>query len=290
MNHDSRVDTLSSRAYLDENGEVIAEMVWFEQPSVDPLNSTWIEHAMFFGPDADFNLDQLRVAGQTYDVIISTQYFAEKLVISWIEPEGTWTDPSNIQHRVLDAVVDERYFHSQLVDLNADGKRDLLVSVNSYDNGKLVAYEIPDDFRFGKWTRHDLAHGFKPKGKSKNSGSPGACRAFYPMEPGSLVFDGRMKPLIMLSGDDDGNVYLFENNADADPAVWSYTFKSFFSSNGTVGSPAINDIDGDGYMDVFVPASTDGQIHTYTFKPSVVDRTFSDVVVAKGDNFQGGKF
>ena len=62
-------------------------MVWFEQPLNDPLTSRWAEYVLFSGPDALWRFEELQAAGRTYDVIISTQYFAEKLVLSWIEGE-----------------------------------------------------------------------------------------------------------------------------------------------------------------------------------------------------------
>ncbi len=69
-------------------------MVWFEQPASDPLNpnSIWTEHVLFYGPDAAWRWDTLTVAstGRSYDVIISTQYFAEELVVSWVEPESKY--------------------------------------------------------------------------------------------------------------------------------------------------------------------------------------------------------
>ena len=68
-----------------EDGEAVAQMVWFEQPATDPLNTVWPEHILYEGPDAVFRLETLSAAGRDYDVIISTEYFAEKLVVSWIE-------------------------------------------------------------------------------------------------------------------------------------------------------------------------------------------------------------
>ena len=57
-------------------------------------------------------------------------------------------------------------------------------------NGKLVAYEIPADFRSGTWIRHGIAEGFKPQGIiiTEGNGAPGISQAFYPMDP---VHDGR---------------------------------------------------------------------------------------------------
>ena len=68
------------------DNDAVAQMVWFEQPSVgDPLTQPWKEHVLYKGPDAGFRLEKMSAGGRTYDVIISPQYFAEELVISWIE-------------------------------------------------------------------------------------------------------------------------------------------------------------------------------------------------------------
>ncbi|XP_022106944.1 uncharacterized protein LOC110988043, partial [Acanthaster planci] len=177
---------------------------------------------------------------------------------------SSWSDPSKIQHRIIADVPENRYFDIELVDLNMDGSLDLLLSINSETDGKLVAYEIPRDFRTGVWRPHVIAEGFKPSNLIvlEGNGSPGSAHAFYPGPPGD-----RIKPLILLTGDDDSNVYVFESTADNDPSVWSYTKTSIFYAKGTVGGPAIKDIDGDGYAEIFIPAWSEGTLNVYTFKP-----------------------
>jgi len=168
------------------------------------------------------------------------------------------------QHRVIEDIPDNRYFDIELVDLNMDGNLDLLVSINSDSSGALIAYEIPRDFRTGVWRRHLIEEGFKPSNLIilEGNGAPGSGHAFYPEPAGD-----RIKPLIMLTGDDDSNVYVFESTADSDPSVWSYTKTSIFYAKGTVGGPAIKDVDGDGYAEVFIPAWSQGTLNVYTFKP-----------------------
>ena len=61
---------------------------------------------------------------------------------------------------------------------------------SSDTNGKLVAFEIPADFRTGTWIRHDIATGFKPQNViiTEGNGAPGMTFVFYPMDP---AIDGR---------------------------------------------------------------------------------------------------
>ncbi|XP_071799351.1 uncharacterized protein [Asterias amurensis] len=267
MNNDGRIDALTARSYLTDDGEAVAEMLWFEHPRFgNPLSRVWTPHVLFSGTDFFFRFEKMAIpGGRELEVIISAQYFAEKLVLSWVEdPSSSWSDPSKIKHRVIEEIVDERYFDIELVDLNADGQLDLLVSVNSDKNGKLVAYEIPQDFRTGAWKRHVIAEGFIPSNIiiTEGNGSPGIPRAFYPEPRGD-----RYKPMILLTGDDDSNVYLFESTSDNDPSVWTYTMTSIFYAQGTIGGPVIKDIDGDGYAEVFIPAYSEGTLNVYTFKP-----------------------
>ncbi len=51
-----------------------------------------------------------------------------------------------MHYQVIDKGV--KYFDVEVHDVNNDGRLDLLVSINSEDDGSLVVYEIPDDFRW----------------------------------------------------------------------------------------------------------------------------------------------
>ena len=48
--------------------------------------------------------------------------------------------------RVIDDGV--RFFDIKITDLNNDRREDLLVTINAATNGSVMAYEIPDDFRY----------------------------------------------------------------------------------------------------------------------------------------------
>ena len=66
----------------------------------------------------------------------------------------------------MSRVIDDggRFFDIKITDLNNDRREDLLVTINAASNGSVMAYEIPDDFRYR--SIHNvpaLAKGKKPK-------------------------------------------------------------------------------------------------------------------------------
>ena len=68
-----------------------------------------------------------------------------------------------------------------------------------------------------------------------------------------------------MSGDDDGKAYYFEpvSNNSSD---WTYTKMTFLDAgNGTVGELSSADVDGDGFVEVFVPSYTTNEVFVYRF-------------------------
>ncbi|XP_072172998.1 uncharacterized protein [Diadema setosum] len=260
---DGRKDMLTARADTSSASTTLAEMVYFSQPRMNPISSTWDVDTLFEGPDALFRYEEIPMSPWvTRTAIFSTQYFAEKLVASWSDDDQP--DFKNLNHRTIEAIADNRYFDCEYVDINGDGRKDLLVSINSKSNGQLVVFEIPDNWATGTWTRHLIAEGFKPPGLvvTEGMGSPGTTFTFRP--------DGtyRNKPLIMLTGDDDSNIYVFETENDSDTNNWSYTKRSIFeATDGTVGAPTVHDLDGDGNVEVIIPCYSDGSVHVLSYEP-----------------------
>ncbi|KAJ8041017.1 hypothetical protein HOLleu_15498 [Holothuria leucospilota] len=265
---DGKKDALSARAYVPlDGGNISAQMVWHKHPEVgDPLNIPWEGFPLFDGPDAGFCYHEIPLSnGLTRHVIFSTQYFAEKLVMSW--NDGNAPDFYNLQHKVLDATPEERYFDCELADMNADGDYELLITANSDKNGKLLIYEPKRnrDWPDADWTKHLIAEGFVPNVPeiTEGNGSPGRARSIYPRIPAD-----RKKPMILMTGDDDNCGYLFEANKDNDPEDWTYTKHVIFEANeGTVGAISYKDVNWDGLAEIFIPAYSDGRLHVMTFEP-----------------------
>ncbi|XP_072172656.1 uncharacterized protein [Diadema setosum] len=264
VNGDGRKDAITGRARFDFTyGLQKAEMVWLEHPE-DPFNGEpWNIHYMYDGPDAFFTLTNLTTPDGTFEAIITPAYFTQVLIVHWIEGDTTdWSQPDKIYSRVIDSVEGESYFDAYVADVNRDGRRDLLVTASSEVNGKLLAFEIPDDFRTENWTRHQIADGFVPIISREGQGSPGIV---LPVHPTTTDTDG--KPLLMVTGDDDGKIYIFESEDYNDVNNWDYTRNVIFESRGTVGAMSVQDVDNDGYNEVFIPAYSRSRFHIMTFKP-----------------------
>nr|XP_054765187.1 uncharacterized protein LOC129271964 [Lytechinus pictus] len=264
VNGDGRKDALTSRLRFDFTiGLEKAEMVWLEHPE-DPFNGEpWNINYMYDGPDAFFTLVNLTTPDGTFEAIISPGYFLQTLFVHWIEgPATDWSKPDRIYSRIIDAVVGESYFDAYVTDANRDGRTDVLVTASSEVNGKLLAFEIPDDFRTEEWTRHLIADGFVPILSQEGQGSPGIVLPIY-----EKTTETDKKPLLLLTGDDDGKIYIFESEDYDDITNWNYNETIIFSVPGTVGAMSVQDINGDGYNEIFIPGYSVSRFHIYTFAP-----------------------
>ena len=145
-------------------------------------------------------------------------------------------------------------------DLNGDQKIDLLVTVNDPKNGSLVAYELPPSGQIltGKFVKHVIASGFKPTSSGKGKGAPGQGT---PVQIYSLA--GRKKPIILLSGDDDGGFYLVEALRDDDPSNWQYNTTLIHQCQGTAGQLSVEDVDSDEHLELFLPCYNEGVLYIY---------------------------
>jgi len=179
----------------------------------------------------------------------------------WSDSDPLWNDTTQLHVRPVDP-ESLPYAYVQLTsDLNGDQIPDLLVTVNDEHDGSLIAYELPRSGQIltGNFTKHVLASGFKPITEGKGKGAPGQATVvqFYPLTV-------RKKPILILSGDDDGCVYLVEAIHDDDPLNWEYSAKIIHQSKrSTIGQVSIADVDNDGHPELFVPAYNEGVVYIY---------------------------
>ncbi|CAF0990257.1 unnamed protein product, partial [Didymodactylos carnosus] len=171
-------------------------------PLVPSEQKLWFYHdAVFNDMDLDGYVD---IVTARANVPLVSQPVGELI---WLTNPGNSSKEIWIINHIADA------------DLNGDSRVELLVPCNDVKNGSFVVYELPiDDFRSGEIVKHSLATNFKPLSESKGRGASGSALVVD-------IYDQR-KPVITLSGDDDGCAYLLVAQSE-DVADWNYTLTKF---------------------------------------------------------------
>lgn len=253
VDKDGLLDIVTARANKPFFGSAKGELLWLKQPAQNALTSVWRETVLKAGPDVHFVIEDLN--GDGVLEIIATEFFAKKLSLHWFEG-------SSLKSRVLDTTLGSA-FDVAVVDLNKDGRNDLLVTNHEAraDKAAVFAYEVPSDVKTGTFVRLTLLTNIETRNGGMNQASPGAAFAFHPK-----VSETASKPHIMVSGDGSQRVHwLIPSSQSAND--WQYEERILIDVKGTVGQLAIADINGDGYSEIFVPAYDANKIYAFTFSP-----------------------
>lgn len=241
--------------------------MWLEQPQENAMSGPWKERQITntSGPGVSFCITQLDNTDESQ--IVAAQFFAaQQLSVWWCDAHGntsnsTWSGCENgigVQSAIIDDTEHAPYFNVQWVDLNSDGRKEILATTNEANGkGSVLAYEAPADYRTGAWIKHRLADGYKPKqAYLPGRGSPGTARAFFAHKSDD-------RPSILVSADDGGWFDLLS------PTSEDFVYKKtrIINSTNTVGTPAIADLNGDGYAEFAVPLFAENKVEMYTFAP-----------------------
>ena len=252
MNGDGLLDIITARAYEPLFvGKLSGQLIWLEQPKESPLtNVPWVEHVLADGPETVFVLTDLDPNDDQYEVI-APQYFTEHLTLYVFGLSNN----SLLYSRYLDESIGPAYM-VELVDLNDDGRRDLLVTNHvGGTGGSVYGYEIPTDVQNGEFKRHTLATDFPVTESGSNQFAPGFAYSFKPY----TSYVGR--PYIFVAG--DGSQKLTPTNTD-----FTYNKTVILSAEGVVGSIGFGNIVGEkGWNEFFIPDYDAGLIYAYTFGP-----------------------
>lgn len=251
MNGDGRKDFITARSNATAGD---GELVWFEHPE-DGLNATpWTEHVVTKGPDVGIEVDVLSDFKNEV-VVFATQFFDQKVAFYRVSTvDGTLVESRTIDDStILDA------YSVALVDLNGDGKRELLVNNHEKDdktNG-VFAYTVPDDLMTGTFEKYTIASGFK-----------NAWSLFVPnMAPGFPYavwphgYKRGERAHILVAGDGDHDAHILAPTGDAS----SFEYEDYIAveAGGTVGALATADLDGDGWLEMYMPNYDKGYIQVF---------------------------
>jgi hypothetical protein len=201
------------------------------------------------GPDVNFIYEDLDGDGKPE--ILATEFFGGKLTLLR-GYRDIWT-PSVVDSKM------GKGFALSLVDLNGDGRKEVLVT-NHETLGSVFAYEIPNDLtRAVPWTRRTLLGGISTTSSGFGQASPGKATVFF---PNSRETSG--KPYIIVAGDGSQKAHLLIP-VSADRNNWTYREQIVLTvKSGVIGQIAVADVDGDGKTDIFIPAYDENMVHVYS--------------------------
>ena len=240
---------VSARVKVPTVGQAQGELVLMVPSGNDYMTSTWTETVVATGPDVFFTLADLEGKGNI--VVIASQYFTAKALMLY-DCQGSLLNCSdaNVKSYVIDDAAEAGFFSVTYVDVNDDGKLDVLATTNTNTGkGGVYVYELAGDYRQGAsaWTKHELATGYTPTLPFlPGRGAPGAISTFSP--PSSA--EAGAKPWLLVSGDDAGTVSVLVPSSSS-ASDWGYQQSFIYNSTGTVGSPVA--VVTDAGVDVIVP-------------------------------------
>jgi hypothetical protein len=290
-----------------------SELVWFENPgpALDP-NVGWDEHVLS-GPSPlgpDISLDSYDFEGDGVPEIVATHFFTGdtsnpptkgKISIYGAPVGGSWADvnPSAFSFaRQADISSDRGFpFEIEIVDLNLDGKMDILATNHQPDAcapfpthpGQVYALEQPanGDLFGGAWPSHTLMDDIRPQPSLPPVNppgrlAPGRAQAFSP----HAWQEGWTKPHIVVGGDEAGKVWILEPTAWWDSNDWNYQSSVIFDINdfygpgttqsapegvsiSTIGAPAVryDRPHNGGAAEIYVPVFEARDIHVFSYRP-----------------------
>lgn len=252
LDGDGLKDIVTSRCkfgILPWDQQKAGELVWLKQPAAGALSGqAWEEFHLGDGPDFLFCVQP----GTKRLALVAPEFVGEKMVYWYMKEDGSMAS------RVLDAKSGPG-FSCSWIDLNGDGRLELLATNHAAANGSVYAYSFDgEDFSTAPVTRHELATGFTPVKPGAGQASPGDAVAFRPQ----AAHGG--KPHILLSGDNSNSIFLLVPDSESRES-WSYTTQPLGSLGADVGRPTVGDVDGDGFADVFVPAYDAKKVMRYKF-------------------------
>lgn len=253
MDGDGLQDIVTARSNFSPfpfSGKPKGELVFFKNPG--NLLDAWNETKILDGPSVYFRFFDLDNDG--IDEIIAPLIFQKKLMVYKKDRNGDF-----VATIVTDSIGSP--FDVRLVDLNADGKVEILTTNHESDlSAGAFAFSFEfDDNGQANFTKKTLYQGIITRKKGIGQASPGTAQPYY--------LEGFKKPLIVISGDGSQSVHLLVPTTE-DSTNWEYEHRTLITTaDSIIGGILIHDIDQDGRKEILVPAYHANEILIY--KPSL---------------------
>ena len=161
--------------------------------------------------------------------------------------------------RLIDDRIDSAY-SVKYVDIDHDGKEELLVNNHENDNSKAAVflYDVPEDLHEGQFVKSVIASGFKNiwtvTGTNMCPGFP------YPVYPDPSHQSGYAH--ILIAGDGDHSAHLLRPTGDPENIYSKELIKNF---EGTVGAITTSDVNQNGWMEFYVANYDKGYVEVFEF-------------------------
>ena len=120
LNGDGRKDFITARSNA-KAGE--GELLWLEHPEAGLTDEAWTEHVL--GNMADVGIEVVTMSEYPDEVVVfCAQFFDEAISMHRIST----VDGSLVQSKIIDDTLILSAYNVAMVDLNGDGKMELLVN------------------------------------------------------------------------------------------------------------------------------------------------------------------
>ena len=215
-------------------------------------------------------------------------FFGKKLIYMWTEhPEGDYSKPEFIRQRIIDDQTGA-LFDVEAFDLDNDGVDEIVITNHQGRRASIPAsvfaykVKLPSDVSEDhqvvfastsrnisefmlqiEFERHTLFDQFDIINRSFMAAGPGSARVVRPHS--DTRHPEYAFPVLIVSGDGSEKAHLLVRERGSDD--WSYRHEIFHDCKGTVGAIMVEDIDNDGWQDVFVPCYDTNTVAVYTFAP-----------------------